>query len=305
MFDHRPVLLEEATAALRPKPGTVMLDATIGGGGHSERLLKAGARVIGMDVDPAAIASATQRLASFGDRLTVVRGSFVDARSVLDAQGVDALDGLLADLGVSSPQFDEPARGFSFSHDGPLDMRMSGEGETAAELIARLDEPALSTILFELGEERFARRVARAIKRAPEPPKTTRELAHLVSSAIPHKASSRGIHPATRTFQALRIAVNHELESLDSLLGALPKLLRVGGRAAIISFHSLEDRRVKQAFRDLAGRCRCPPKLPVCACGAGGDFTVVTRKAVVAGDEEVRANPRARSARLRVAERAR
>jgi 16S rRNA (cytosine1402-N4)-methyltransferase len=303
MFSHRPVLLEEVVAALSPKPGSVILDATVGGGGHAERLAEAGARIIGLDVDPEAIAAARERLRRFGDQVTIGRANFADAREFLGVAGIAGVDGLVADLGVSSRQFDEPRRGFSFSNDGPLDMRMSAEGETARQLIDRSDEEALAGILRDFGEERFARRIARAIKRAGPAPDSTSALAGLVSSAIPRKAWPRTIHPATRTFQALRIAVNAELSSLDRLLDALPSLLVKGGRAAIISFHSLEDRRVKNAFRDLAGRCRCPPKLPVCVCNAGAGFSVVTRKAIVAGETEVRENPRARSARLRVAQR--
>ncbi len=305
MYSHVPVLAHEVTEALKPRAGAVILDATIGGGGHAVRLLDAGARVIGLDVDPHAVAASRERLSRFGDRVSVIQGSYARARAILDAQGVDRLDGLVADLGASSPQFDDPTRGFSFSREGPLDMRMSLQGETAAELIARLDEGSLARLLFEFGEERESRRIARAIKRSEPPPTTTRALARLVGEAIPRKRWPRGLHPATRTFQALRIAVNRELEALDALLESLPSLMALGGRVAVISFHSLEDRRVKNAFRDLVGRCRCPPKLPVCVCNAGAGFGLVTRRAIVPTDAEMAENPRARSARLRVAERVR
>lgn len=302
-FRHVAVLADAVVSQLAPGPGDVVLDATVGGGGHAERLAEMGARVIGLDVDPAAVAAATERLARFGDRATVVRANFTEARGVLDRLGVDRVQGVLADLGISSHQLDTPERGFSFAHDGPLDLRLSGQGETAADLLRRLSEADLARILRDFGEERFAHRIARAIQR--DPPSRTVELASRVARAIPRPAWPRHIHPATRTFQALRIAVNRELEELDALLSGLPALLAPGGRAVVIAFHSLEDRRVKQAFRDRAGRCRCPPRLPVCACGAGGGYVVRTRKPVVASETEIATNPRARSARLRVLERQR
>jgi 16S rRNA (cytosine1402-N4)-methyltransferase len=224
---------------------------------------------------------------------------------VLASRGIERVDGTLLDLGVSSPQVDDPGRGFSFSKEGPLDMRMGPEGETALELISRLDEGELESLLRELGEEPFARRVARAIKAAQPPPNSTAELARIVSAAIPRRAWPRRIHPATRTFQALRIAVNRELEELKEFLSQVPALLNMGGRAAIISFHSLEDRQVKQAFRALEGRCTCPPGLPVCGCSATGSFKVLTRKAIRPSGGEEAENPRARSARLRAVEKVR
>jgi 16S rRNA (cytosine1402-N4)-methyltransferase len=205
------------------------------------------------------------------------------------------------DLGVSSPQLDTPDRGFSFQADGPLDMRMGRTGETAAELIARLSEPELVAVLRELGEEPFSRPIARALKQ--DLPSTTMGAVESVKRAVPRKAWPSRVHVATRTFQALRIAVNDEVGELDRVLSALPRLLRVGGRAAVIAFHSLEDRAVKQAFRALEGRCTCPPGLPICACGAQGTFKVLTRRAVQASEAEVERNPRARSARLRAVER--
>jgi 16S rRNA (cytosine1402-N4)-methyltransferase len=215
--------------------------------------------------------------------------------------GLLPVDGLLLDLGVSSPQLDTPGRGFSFQTEGPLDMRMGRTGETAAELIARLSEAELAAVLRELGEEPFARPIARALKH--DLPATTQAAVASIKRAVPRKAWPSKVHVATRTFQALRIAVNDELGQLERVLAALPQLLRLGGRAAVIAFHSLEDRAVKQAFRTLEGRCTCPPGLPVCACGAQGTFRVLTRRAIQATDAEVERNPRARSARLRAVER--
>ena len=306
-FRHESVLARETVALLRPAPGRVFLDGTLGGGGHAELLLAEGARVIGIDRDPRAVAAASARLARYGEAFRAVRADFRDAKNVLAALGLAGVDGALVDLGVSSPQLDDPSRGFSFREAGPLDMRMASEGETVAELLARVDERELERILREYGEEPFARPIARAVKRAIADGEgiDTARLADLVASAIPRKAWPRRIHPATRTFQALRIAVNDELGALAAWLDSLPSILNVGGRAAAISFHSLEDRMVKERFRSLARACTCPPDLPVCACGAQSSFEAVTRKAVKASDEEVADNPRSRSARLRVVERLR
>ena len=306
-FVHESVLAREIVEILRPAPGKLFLDGTLGGGGHSGLLLEQGARVIGIDKDPRALAAARARLARFGEAFRAVRADFRDAKNVLDALGLSAVDGALVDLGVSSPQLDEAERGFSFSRPGPLDMRMSGEGEPLADLLRRVDERELARILREYGEEPFARPIARAVKRAVADgePLDTARLAELVAGAIPRKAWPRKIHPATRTFQALRIAVNDELGALASWLEALPSILAPGGRAAAISFHSLEDRMVKERFRALTQACTCPPDLPVCACGAKATFAPVTRKPVTAGEAEVAANPRARSAKLRVVEKLR
>ncbi|HET8722827.1 MAG TPA: 16S rRNA (cytosine(1402)-N(4))-methyltransferase RsmH, partial [Anaeromyxobacteraceae bacterium] len=243
------------------------------------------------------------RLARYGEAFRAVRADFRDAKNVLAALGIAGVDGALVDLGVSSPQLDEGQRGFSFSRPGPLDMRMGGEGETVAELLARVDERELARILREYGEEPFARPVARAIRAAVEKHGAraldTARLAEVVAGAIPRKAWPRSIHPATRTFQALRIAVNDELGALAAWLEALPRVLAKGGRAAAISFHSLEDRMVKRSFQSLTRACTCPPGLPVCACGSDPEFRPLTRKAVVASESEVARNPRSRSARLR------
>lgn len=298
-FTHQTVLLEEAVALLNPGAGKVIVDGTLGGGGHTEALLAKGATVVGVDRDPVALAAATARVGN-NPRFSVRQGNFADIPTL--CADVLPVDGVLVDLGVSSPQFDEAERGFSFSKDGPLDMRMGPEGRTAAELIADVDEKELARILWEYGEESFSRPIARELKRAL--PTRTMEAAEVVKRAVPRKAWPK-IHVATKTFQALRIAVNGELEALDTLLAALPRILKVGGRAAIISFHSLEDRRVKEAFRDLVGGCRCPPGLPVCACGGQGDFAPLTKKAIAASEAEVEHNPRSRSAHLRGVEKVR
>ncbi len=306
-FIHEPVLAKEVVDILRPAPGRLLVDCTLGGGGHALLFLERGARVIGIDKDPRALAAANARLARFGEAFRAVRADFRDAKNVLSALGIGPVDGAVADLGVSSPQLDAPERGFAFSRPGPLDMRMGSEGETLADLLRRIDERELARILREYGEEPFARPVARAVKRAVaegEPLDTVR-LADVVSRAIPRKAWPRKIHPATRTFQALRIAVNDELGALAAWLEALPAMLAPGGRAAAISFHSLEDRMVKEKFRALTQACTCPPDLPVCACGAKASFAAVTRKPVVASEGEVAANPRARSAKLRAVEKLR
>jgi len=304
-FLHEPVLAHQVVELLRPGPGRLFLDGTLGGGGHSSLFLAAGAQVIGMDKDPRALAAASARLARYGEAFRAVRGDFRDAHNVLAALGLDGVDGALVDLGVSSPQLDDPSRGFSFRDGGPLDMRMGPEGETLADLLARLDERELAGILSNYGEEPFARPIARAIMRAVEAgePLDTARLAELVGGAIPRKAWPKRIHPATRTFQALRIAVNDELGALAAWLEALPQLVRPGGRAGAIAFHSLEDRAVKEKFRALCQTCVCPPGMPVCGCGAKASFKPVTRKPAVAGAAELARNPRSRSARLRVVER--
>jgi len=308
-FAHATVLRNEVLDLLSPAPGELFLDGTLGGGGHSEALLERGAKVIGIDRDPLAVAAARARLARFGEAFRAVRADFRDADGVLRSLGIDPVDGALVDLGVSSPQFDEAGRGFSFSRQGPLDMRMSGEGETLGELLERADEREIARILREYGEEPFARPVARAIKRAVEREGVksldTARLAEIVAGAIPRRAWPRSIHPATRTFQALRIAVNDELGALAAWLDSLPRILGKGGRAAAISFHSLEDRMVKRAFQALTRGCVCPRGLPVCACGAKAEFTPITKRAVRPSPAEVAANPRSRSAKLRAVARAR
>ncbi|MEN9799083.1 MAG: S-adenosyl-L-methionine-dependent methyltransferase MraW [Pseudomonadota bacterium] len=297
-FSHVTVLKDEAVRALAPAAGKVIVDGTLGGGGHSEALLEAGARVIGIDRDPTALAAARERLSGFGERFEARAGNFGEVERLL---GGEVVDGLLLDLGVSSPQLDTAERGFSFQADGPLDMRMGADGETAAELIARLPEAELADVIYRLGDEPFSRPIARELKRAL--PTTTAGAVAAVGRGVPRAKWPKRIHVATRTFQALRMAVNGELEALGCALDALPRVLKRGGRAAIISFHSLEDRMVKERFRELEGRCNCPPGLPVCACGQRGAFQALTRKAVAASGPELEANPRARSAHLRAVER--
>ena len=305
-FVHHTVLRAEAVALLAPAPGKVILDGTLGGGGHAEAILEAGAKVVGLDKDPRALEAARSRLAKWPDHLTTAHADFRDARGVLDGLGVGEVDGALVDLGVSSPQLDERERGFSFRDGGPLDMRMDPtRGKPLSELLTEWDEKQLEQILFTYGEERFGRPIASAISRAARGGllTDTAALANVIAAAMPRKAWPKVIHPATRSFQALRIAVNEELGALDDFLAALPKLIKRGGRAAAISFHSLEDRRVKQGFAALAQGCTCPPDLPVCACGRVAGWRVLTRHPIEASEAEVEANPRSRSAKLRGIER--
>ncbi len=299
---HVSVLLEETVRWLAPKVGDTIVDATLGLGGHSRAILESDptVKVIGIDQDPQAIAIATGRLESFADRFKIVRANFGDLKRVVK----QPVDGIIADLGVSSLQFDSPERGFSFRFDAPLDMRMDPESddETAAELLARLSETEIADLIYTLGEERQSRRIARRIvwkREIGEPVTTTAELAETVEKAIGRKPKDK-IHPATRTFQALRIAVNRELEVLEQFLADAIDLLKTDGRLAVITFHSLEDRIVKQAFLKYSGRCSCPPRLPQCICGAERKVEILTRKPVVPGEIEIAENPRARSAKLRV-----
>lgn len=305
-FLHVTVLQEEAAALLAPVPGRRVLDGTLGGGGHAEALLARGATVIGLDQDERALEAARARLAPFGDRFTAVHANFRDARAVLDGLGGGLVDGALVDLGVSSPQLDEGARGFSFSHPGPLDMRMdTSRGESLADKLSLANVSELERVIRGYAEERFSGRIAKAVVEAFREGRLTdtRALAEVVAGAIPAARRPDHIHPATRTFQALRIWVNDELGALEAWLDALPALVAVGGRAAAISFHSLEDRPVKQRFQELTRGCICPPDLPVCGCGRTAGWKLVTRKAVTASDAEIAANPRSRSAHLRCIER--
>lgn len=303
---HRPVLLIETIRLLAPERGGLFVDATLGLGGHSESILEASpdTRVLGIDRDTEALRLASERLASFGSRFRAVHANFRDIARVLPDAGEREASGVLADLGVSSLQFDTPGRGFSFRHDAPLDMRMdaSGDDETAAQLLECLPEEEIARILYEYGEERKSRRIARRIverRERGEPLRTTGELAELVARAVGHKRGER-IHPATRTFQALRVAVNNELEGLDEFVETAIGLLQTHGRLAVISFHSLEDRIVKRALRRLSGHCECDPRRsPACTCGARRAVEVLTRRPVVAGEKELEENPRARSAKLR------
>jgi 16S rRNA (cytosine1402-N4)-methyltransferase len=302
---HRPVLLFEAVDLLAPARGGLFVDATLGLGGHSEAILQASpdTRVLGIDRDREAIRLASERLAHFGTRFRAAYANFREITGALAEAGETRASGVLADLGVSSLQFDTPERGFSFRHDAPLDMRMdaSGEEETAAELLERLPEEEIARVIYEYGEERKSRRIARWIverRERGEPIRTTVELAALVARAVGYKRGDK-VHPATRTFQALRIAVNGELDGLDRFVETAVDLLEAGGRLAVISFHSLEDRVVKRTLRRLSGHCECNRRLPVCACGARRAVEVLTRRPVVPGEQELEENPRARSAKLR------
>ena len=304
---HRPVLLQEAVQYLAPERGGLFVDATLGLGGHSAAILEASptTRVLGLDRDREALQLAAEHLLPYGARFRPVHANHRDiARVVEENAGAREVSGVLADLGVSSLQLDAAERGFSFRHDAPLDMRMdagSDEDETAAELLARLPEDEIARIIFEYGEERRSRRIARWIVERRERGQfieTTRELAELVARAVGHKRTDR-IHPATRTFQALRIAVNRELESLGEFLEAVTDLLQPGGRLVVISFHSLEDRIVKQMLRRLSGRCDCDPRAAMCTCSARTVVEVLTRRPIVPAAAEMDENPRARSAKLR------
>jgi len=302
---HRPVLLRETIELLAPERGGLFIDCTLGLGGHSEAILQAAgnARVIGIDRDGEALELARKRLTRFGSRFRAVHADFRDLTRVLAKAKVKSVDGVLADLGVSSLQLDSPGRGFSFRHEAPLDMRMDArsDAETAAELLGRLPEVEIARLIFAYGEERRSRRIARLIvqqRERGEPIQTTRELANLVERAVGAKRDRR-IHPATRTFQALRIAVNHELEGLDEFIAAAVDLLQPNGRLIVISFHSLEDRIVKRALRRLSGHCECPPRAPHCSCGARKAVELLTRRPVVPSGDEVAENPRSRGAKLR------
>lgn len=306
---HVPVLLREVLEFLAPRTGATLVDGTLGAAGHTAALLDAvGAegRVIGFDRDPQAISQARARFADLGTRFTAVHADYRELLPRLTELGVDAIDGMLLDLGLSSVQLDDPLRGFSFRMDGPLDMRFDPtHGESAAELLARLSAEELAQLLWRFGEERRARTIARAILRSRDrqPITRTTQLAELVAEALGPAARRERIHPATRSFQALRIAVNEELDGLRSLVGEITGLLRPAGRLAVIAFHSLEDREIKHGLRDEQSHCTCPPRLPLCTCGRPGRLRILTPRPVRPGEVEIVRNPRARSARLRAAER--
>lgn len=303
---HVPVLLREVLEALRPERGGVYVDATLGLGGHAEAILAAGdgVRLVGIDRDPEALAFSRERLGRFGDRFVTVEGRHEELALHLDRLGIHEVDGVLADLGVSSMQLDRAERGFSFMKDGPLDMRMGASGPTAADLVAELPAEDLAKIFFEYGEEPRSRAVARAIVQAREtaPIRTTGELRTLVAKAIGGRREE-GRDPATRVFQALRIATNRELVELGRFLDDAIARLSLGARLAVLSYHSLEDRIVKDTFRDRSAGCSCPPSFPVCVCSRRRVLALVARKPVRPSPEEVFDNRRARSARMRVAER--
>ncbi|MCS6845418.1 MAG: 16S rRNA (cytosine(1402)-N(4))-methyltransferase RsmH [Caldilineales bacterium] len=299
---HVPVLLAEVLDLLAPRPGGLYVDATAGGGGHSQALLQRSApdgRVLSLDADPAAVSRLRTALSPYGQRSVVVYANFRHLAAVARSAGFDAVDGVLMDLGLSSDQLADGGRGFSFLADGPLDMRFDpAQTTTAADLVNGLSEQELADLIYTLGEDRLARRIARAIV-AARPIRTAGQLAEVIAQAVGRRER---IHPATRTFQALRMAVNDELAALAEALPQAVDLLRPGGRLAVISFHSLEDRTVKQFMQREARGCLCPPSAPVCTCRHRASLRLITRKPVQPGAEEVLRNPRSRSARLRVAE---
>lgn len=303
-FSHVSVLLNEAVDGLNIRPDGVYIDGTAGGGGHSAEILSrlTSGRLYSIDQDPDAIATVTERFKD-DDRSTILQGNFGDMKALLNDVGVYAVDGVLLDIGVSSHQLDDGSRGFSYHEDAPLDMRMSQSGETAADLVNTLDVGELSRIISLYGEEKYAFSIAKGIVRARDakPIETTLELAEIVKENVPQKVRRDG-HPARKTFQALRIAVNHELDVLESGLQGAFELLTQGGRLSVITFHSLEDRIVKQFIRDKAQGCTCPKDFPVCVCGNKPKVRIITRKPILPSDEELERNPRARSAKLRVCE---
>lgn len=303
---HVPVLLKEVIDYLKPEPGKNYIDATLGFGGHSEQILERIApegKLLGIDQDEAALAAATKRLERFGKNFFCQKGNFAEINQI--AANYPVTGGILADIGVSSVQLDEAERGFSFAENGPLDMRMDkSQPLTAREIVNTWEEARISKIIREYGEEKFANRVARAIvsARTNEQIETTRGLREIVTQAIPRKFWPKNIDPATKTFQAIRIAVNDELGVLKQFLPQAIDLLQPGARLAVITFHSLEDRIVKDYFRERANPCTCPPEFPKCVCGKVADAKIITKKPVIASASEIETNPRSRSAKLRVIE---
>ena len=306
-FHHVSVLLQECIDGLNIKPDGIYVDGTLGGAGHSSQIaarLTTG-RLIGIDRDPVALAAAEKRLEPYADRVTLVHSNFCEMAQVLKDLGIPGVDGILMDLGVSSPQLDDGDRGFSYMVDAPLDMRMNNEDALSAEIVVNTwPQEELKRILYTYGEERYAPQIAAAIcrRREARPIATTLELVDIIRSAMPPAALREKQHPAKRSFQAIRIAVNDELGSVEKAMEVAIPLLNPGGRLAIITFHSLEDRIVKTAMNDAAKGCTCPPQFPVCVCGKKPKVKLISRKPIVSSPEELEANPRARSAKLRVCE---
>ncbi len=306
-FHHISVLLNECIDGLNIKPDGIYVDGTLGGAGHSSQIaarLTTG-RLIGIDRDPIALRAARERLAPYGDRVTLVHSNFCQIAEVLDNLGIDGVDGVLLDLGVSSPQLDDGDRGFSYMVDAPLDMRMNnGDALTAETVVNTWPYEELRRILYDYGEERYSPQIASAIcrRRDVSPIKTTLELVDVIRSAMPASALREKQHPAKRSFQAIRIAVNDELGAVRKVMEAAIPKLNPGGRLAIITFHSLEDRIVKNGMNDAARGCTCPPNFPVCVCGKKPQVKILTKKPIVSTDEELEQNPRARSAKLRICE---
>jgi len=306
-FHHVSVLLDECIEGLNIKPDGIYVDGTLGGAGHSSQIAKrlTSGRLIGIDRDPVALKAAGERLAPFGDRVTLVHSNFCEIASVLKDLGISGVGGILLDLGVSSPQLDDGSRGFSYMADAPLDMRMNSEDTLFAyDVVNTWPQEELKRILYDYGEERYAPQIARAIcgKRENAPIETTLELVDVIRSAMPAAALREKQHPAKRSFQAIRIAVNDELGSVEKVMRDAIPALNPGGRLAIITFHSLEDRIVKNGMAAASKGCTCPPNFPVCVCGKKPQVKLITRKPIVSGDEELERNPRARSAKLRICE---
>ena len=307
VFEHKSVLLYETVDSLNIRPDGIYVDGTLGGGGHSYEIAKrlTDGRLIGIDQDQAAIEAAGMRLSPFGDKVTIVRSNYRNTREVLSELGIEKIDGMILDLGVSSYQFDTKERGFSYRFDSPLDMRMdTRQSFSAKEIVNGYSEMELYHVIRDYGEDKFAKNIAKHIvmARKKKPVETTGELCEIIKAAIPAKIRAEGGHPAKRTFQAIRIECNKELEVLRESLETLIELLNPGGRLCIITFHSLEDRIVKAAFKKAENPCICPPNFPVCTCGRVSQGKVVTGKPILPGEEEVSENPRAASAKLRIFE---
>ncbi|NLZ38640.1 MAG: 16S rRNA (cytosine(1402)-N(4))-methyltransferase RsmH [Firmicutes bacterium] len=307
-FAHEPVLLQETLKYLNPRPGEIFVDATVGGGGHSSAILEKimpGGHLVAIDQDDEALEAAKKRLAPWTENIDFVKGNFAKLKAILAKLNIAAVDGLLLDIGVSSYQLDEEERGFSYHTDALLDMRMNREGDTtAADLVNNLDAAELTRIIRDYGEELWAKRIAEFIVATREkqgPITTTKQLVEVIKAAIPARARRRGPHPARRTFQALRIAVNDELNALEKVLQQGIECLKPGGRLVVITFHSLEDRLAKKILQHAASGCECPPGLPVCVCGKQQQIKILTPKPVKASESELKKNPRARSAKLRAA----
>ena len=309
-FEHKSVLLYETVDSLNIRPDGIYVDGTLGGGGHAYEVCKRlgeHGRLIGIDQDADAIAAASARLSEFQDKVTVVRSNYENIASVLHDLGIEKVDGIYLDLGVSSYQLDTASRGFTYREDAPLDKRMDQRNpQTAADIVNNYSEMELYRIIRDYGEDRFAKNIAKHIvrQRQEKPYETTGELIETIKAAIPAKIRATGGHPAKRTFQAIRIELNHELDVLNRSIDTMIDLLNPGGRLSIITFHSLEDRIVKKRFRDNENPCICPPEFPVCMCGRKSKGTVITRKPVVPGEEELEYNKRSKSSKLRVFERA-
>jgi len=301
-FHHIPVLFNETIEMLDCKPGDIIVDGTLGGGGHAQAILERilpGGTLIGIDRDPDALEAASRRLDKYQDSLITIHDNFANLESILDRLGIEAIDGMIMDLGVSSYQLDKGSRGFSYQSNAPLDMRMDPTQELSAhDVVNKYDERRLARIISQYGEERWAARIAKFIVNN-RPINTTAELTQVIKAAIPAKARRQGPHPAKRTFQAIRIEVNKELEILEDAIESAVSKLRSGARLCIITFHSLEDRIVKNTFKKLQNPCTCPPDVPICICGNQPLVEVITRKPIIPSEQEISQNPRSRSAKLR------